>query len=255
MIKINNLRVSVEGQEILKGVDLVVRPGEVHAVMGKNGSGKSTLAFTLAGHPKYEIKSPKSKNLKVESGAIEVDGKIIDEMEPNERAEMGLFLANQYPAAVPGLGSTSFLWQIYKKRNKDKKISGVIEFKKWLEQQAKALDLNLELLKRGLNDGFSGGEKKKMEILQMLVSNPKYIILDEIDSGLDVDALKKIATTVAKVVKVMKIGVIIITHYSRILKYIKVDRVHIMEAGVIKKSGDSSLIEKIENTGFGENDN
>lgn len=255
MIKINNLHVSVEGQEILKGVDLVVRPGEVHAVMGKNGSGKSTLAFTLAGHPKYEIKSPKSKNLKVESGAIEVDGKIIDEMEPNERAEMGLFLANQYPAAVPGLGSTSFLWQIYKKRNKDKKISGVIEFKKWLEQQAKALDLNLELLKRGLNDGFSGGEKKKMEILQMLVSNPKYIILDEIDSGLDVDALKKIATTVAKVVKVMKIGVIIITHYSRILKYIKVDRVHIMEAGVIKKSGDSSLIEKIENTGFGENDN
>lgn len=253
MIKINNLHVSVEGQEILKGVDLVVRPGEVHAVMGKNGSGKSTLAFTLAGHPKYEITNNQANNN--QKGSIEIDGKIVDEMEPNERAEMGLFLANQYPAAVPGLGSTSFLWQIYKKRNKDKKISGVVEFKKWLEQQATALDLNLELLKRGLNDGFSGGEKKKMEILQMLVSNPKYVVLDEIDSGLDVEALKKIATTVAKVAKGLNIGVIIITHYSRLLKYIKVDRVHIMEAGVIKKSGDSSLIEKIENTGFGDNDN
>ena len=128
----------------------------------------------------------------------------------------------------------------------------VIEFRKWIEVQAKALDLNLELLKRGLNDGFSGGEKKKMEILQMLVSNPKYIILDEIDSGLDVDALKKISMTVAKVAKEKKIGVIIITHYSRVLKYIKVDRVHIMEAGKVKESGDSSLIEKIENSGFGE---
>jgi Fe-S cluster assembly ATP-binding protein len=257
MIKINNLHVSVEGQEILKGVDLVVRPGEVHAVMGKNGSGKSTLAFALAGHPKYEIKSPKSKSLKVESGAIEIDGKIIDELAPNERAEMGLFLANQYPAAVPGLGSTSFLWQIYKKKNQNtkNKTQNTIQFRAWIEEQAKALDLNLELLKRGLNDGFSGGEKKKMEILQMLVSNPKYVVLDEIDSGLDVEALKKIATTVAKVAKVLNIGVIIITHYSRLLKYIKVDRVHIMEAGVIKKSGDSSLIEKIENTGFGDNDN
>lgn len=259
MIKINNLHVSVEGQEILKGVDLVVRPGEVHAVMGKNGSGKSTLAFTLAGHPKYEIKSPKSKSLKVESGAIEIDGKIIDELAPNERAEMGLFLANQYPAAVPGLGSTSFLWQIYKKKNPStgsgRVVTSIIEFRKWIEEQAKVLDLNLELLKRGLNDGFSGGEKKKMEILQMLVSNPKYVVLDEIDSGLDVEALKKIATTVAKVAKGLNIGVIIITHYSRLLKYIKVDRVHIMESGVIKKSGDSSLIEKIENTGFGDNDN
>jgi Fe-S cluster assembly ATP-binding protein len=247
MIKINNLHVSVEGQEILKGVDLVVRPGEVHAVMGKNGSGKSTLAFTLAGHPKYII----------EDGEIEIDKKVINELAPNERAEMGLFLANQYPAAVPGLGSTSFLWQIYKKKNQNLKLKhqNVVQFRAWIEEQAKVLDLNLELLKRGLNDGFSGGEKKKMEILQMLVSNPKYVVLDEIDSGLDVEALKKIATTVAKVAKGLNIGVIIITHYSRLLKYIKVDRVHIMESGVIKKSGDSSLIEKIENTGFGDNDN
>jgi len=244
MIKITNLQVSVEDKEILKGIDLEIKSGEVHAVMGKNGSGKSTLAFTLMGHPKYLI----------EGGSIEVDKTKINELAPNERAELGVFLANQYPAAVPGLTSTSFLWQIYKKRNKKEvaKLMNVIEFRKWIEVQAKALDLNLELLKRGLNDGFSGGEKKKMEILQMLVSNPKYIILDEIDSGLDVDALKKISMTVAKVAKEKKIGVIIITHYSRVLKYIKVDRVHIMEAGKVKESGDSSLIEKIENSGFGE---
>ena len=270
MIKISNLWVSVEEQGILKGVDLEVKPGEVHTVMGKNGSGKSTLAFALMGHPKYKItnhkKIPQGDSLRsaiskqitndksqITKGAIEIDGVIVDEMKPNERAEMGLFLANQYPAAVSGLGSTSFLWQIYKKKNKDKKISSVVEFRTWIEQQAKALDLNLDLLKRGLNDGFSGGEKKKMEILQMLVSSPKYIVLDEIDSGLDVDALKKIATTVAAVAKAMKIGVIIITHYSRLLKYIKVDRVHIMEAGVIKESGDSSLIETIENSGFSKN--
>jgi Fe-S cluster assembly ATP-binding protein len=239
MIKINNLHVTVEGKEILMGVDVVVKPGEVHAIMGKNGSGKSTLAFTLMGHPKYHI----------ESGALEIDGANINEMTPNERAEKGLFLANQYPAAVSGLGSMSFLWQIYKKHNKNK--STIVEFRKWIDGQAKALDLNPDLLKRGLNDGFSGGEKKKMEILQMLVFNPKYIILDEIDSGLDVDALKKISMTVAAVAKQNKIGVIIITHYSRVLKYIKVDRVHIMENGVIKESGDSSLIQKIENNGFG----
>jgi len=238
MIKINNLHVSVEGKEILRGIDMAIKPGEVTAIMGKNGSGKSTLAFTLMGHPKY----------KITEGEIEVDKTKINDLAPNERAELGIFLANQYPAAVPGLGSTSFLWQIYKKRNKNK--TNIIEFREWIETQAKALDLNLDLLKRGLNDGFSGGEKKKMEILQLLVSNPKYVILDEIDSGLDVDALKKIALTVAKVAKVKKIGVIIITHYSRILKYIKVDRVHVMEAGLVKESGDSSLVDRIENTGF-----
>jgi len=246
MIKISNLQVSVEEQGILKGVDMEIKPGEVHAVTGKNGSGKSTLAFTLAGHPKY----------KISEGKIEIDGKLVNELKPDERSEMGLFLANQYPAAVPGLGSMSFLWQIYKKKSKAQnpkvKAQNIVEFRNWMAEQAKALDLNLDLLKRGLNDGFSGGEKKKMEVLQMLVSNPKYIVLDEIDSGLDVDALKKIATTVAKVAKAMNIGVIIITHYSRILKYIKVDKVHVMEAGVIKESGDSSLIEKIENSGFGE---
>lgn len=181
-----------------------------------------------------------------------MDGKIIDEMAPNERADMGIFLANQYPAAIPGLISTSFLWQIYKKRNGKgvDVMRSIIQFRPWLEKQAAALDLNLDLLKRGVNDGFSGGEKKKMEVLQMLVSNPKYLILDEIDSGLDVDALKKIATTVAQVAKERKIGVLIITHYSRILKYIKVDKVHVMEKGQIKQSGDQDLIEKIENSGF-----
>jgi Fe-S cluster assembly ATP-binding protein len=243
MIKIKNLRVNVEGKLILKGIDLSVKAGEVVAIMGKNGSGKSTLANTIVGHPQYKA-----------SGEISVDGKNIEALAPDERAKLGLFLASQYPAAVPGLTVNSFLWQLYKKRSlgfarDDKKIS-IVEFRKWIAIQAKELDLNLELLDRGLNDGFSGGEKKKAEILQMLVFNPKYLILDEIDSGLDVDALRKIAKTVAKVAKEKKIGVLAITHYNRILKYLVPDRVLIVEDGKIVREGDRKLAETIENEGY-----
>ena len=206
--------------------------------MGPNGSGKSTLAYTLAGHPKY----------KVESGKIYIDKNEIQEMSPDERANLGLFLAMQYPVAVPGLTTFSFLWQIYKNRNKNK--TKVVEFRNWLRKQSEVLSLNSELLNRGLNDGFSGGEKKKLEILQMIVSSPKYIILDEIDSGLDVDALKKIAQTVAKIAKEMNIGVLLITHYSRILDYVKADWVHIMREGKMVESGGADLVIKIEKEGY-----
>ena len=245
MLRIENLKVKVEEKQILNGLSLEIKPGEVHAVMGPNGSGKSALAYTLAGHPKYEV----------ESGKMYLDNKEIQEMSPDERANLGLFLAMQYPVAVPGLTALSFLWQIYKNRNEKNSESrgnkvSVIEFRKWLEVQVESLGLDKDLLKRGLNDGFSGGEKKKLEILQMIVSNPKYLVLDEIDSGLDIDALKKIAQTVAVVVKKMKIGVLLITHYSRILKYIKADKIHIMRDGRIVESGDKNLVKRIEKVGY-----
>lgn len=240
MIKIEDLKVNVEGKPILRGINLKIAAGEVVVIMGKNGSGKSTLANTLSGHPQYKA-----------SGKITIDGKNILDLAPDKRAKLGLFLASQYPAAVPGLTVNSFLWQLYKKRNEGvKNRSNIVEFRKWIVTQAKALDLNPELLDRGLNDGFSGGEKKKAEILQMLVFNPKYLILDEIDSGLDVDALRKIAKTVAKVAKERKIGVLVITHYDRILKYLVPDRVLIMENGKIVKEGDKELAEMIENEGY-----
>ncbi len=239
MLKITNLEVKVEDKQILNGIDLEVKPGEVVAIMGLNGSGKSTLAYSLAGHPKYEV-----------MGKIEMDGENITEMSPNERAEKGLFLANQHPVAIYGLTVNSFLWQIYKKRNKEK--SSILDFRKWLETQAQALDFNPELLKRGLNDGFSGGEKKKLEILQLLVFNPKYVILDEIDSGLDVDALTKIAKTMAAVAKQRQIGVLIITHYNRILKFLKADKVVVIEGGKVAKIGGPELAVEIENNGYKE---
>jgi Fe-S cluster assembly ATP-binding protein len=238
MLKIDKLNVSVDDKKILNGLSLVIKPGEVHAVMGPNGSGKSTLAYTLAGHPKY----------KVESGKIYIDKNEIQDMSPDERANLGLFLAMQYPVSVPGLTTLSFLWQIYKNRNKTK--TSVVDFKNWLQKQSEMLNFNPELLKRSLNDGFSGGEKKKLEILQMIVSSPKYIILDEIDSGLDVDALKKIAQTVAKIAKEMNIGVLLITHYSRILEYVKADWVHIMREGKMVESGGVDLVKKIEKEGY-----
>lgn len=244
MIKINNIKVSVENKEILRGVSLDINAGEVVVVMGKNGSGKSTMANTLMAHPKYIL----------DDGAIELDGEDITELSPDERANKGLFLASQYPMAVPGLTANSFLWQIYKKRTQFSDLSSqkvsILEFRKWIEEQAKLLDLDVELLKRGLNDGLSGGEKKKLEIMQMLVFGPKYIILDEIDSGLDVDALKKISTTIASVAKSKKIGVLVITHYNRILKYLVPDKVVVMEDGKIVKEGGAELANVIEEEGY-----
>ena len=255
MLKITDLKVEVESKIILDGVSLEVSAGEVVVVMGPNGSGKSTLAYAVAGHPKYIITNSKLRitNKKNENrGVIELDGVNVTDMKPNERANAGLFLANQYPMAVPGLTVNSFLWQIYKKRitNSKLRITNLIEFRKWISNKAKELGLKPELLKRGLNDGFSGGEKKKLEILQMLVCSPKYVILDEIDSGLDVDALKIVAQTVAKVVREQNMGILIITHYNRILKYIKPDKVVVLTKGKVIQTGSAELVEVIESRGY-----
>ena len=245
MLQITNLSVAAEGKQIIKNLDLEINPGEVVVLMGPNGSGKSTLAYALAGDPRYS-----SSKLKDKRSNIELDGKDLTNLAADERSKAGLFLVNQYPVAIPGLSSISYLWQLYKKHNPTSKTL-VSEFRKWIGGQAEALGLDAELLKRGLNDGFSGGEKKKMEILQLLVSNPHYILLDEVDSGLDVDALKKIATTVAKMAKEQKMGIMLITHYSRILQYITADKVIIMRNGVIEKTGGLELVTMIEKEGFG----
>ncbi len=240
MMEINDLVVNVEGKTILNGVNLSVLAGEVVAIMGPNCSGKSTLAYAVAGHPKYQT-----------SGIIKLNGKKIDDKSPDERAKLGLFLANQYPVAVSGLSVNSFLWQMHKKvKSSQLRVTNLVEFRKYINELAVSLNLNLDLLKRSLNDGFSGGEKKKLEILQMLVFEPKYIILDEIDSGLDVDALKVIAKTVAKTAIKNKIGVLVITHYNRILKYLKADKVIILEKGKIVKTGTGKLAQDIEVSGY-----
>lgn len=245
MLEIKNLHVKAEDKEILKGVDLLVKPGELVVLMGPNGSGKSTLAYALAGHPLYKIVNSGDKNSKVMLDGVEVTA-----LGADERSAKGLFLVNQYPVAIPGLASKSFLWRLYKKHNPTSPTT-LGQFRKWIEAQAEQLGLKKELLERGVNEGFSGGEKKKMEILQLLVSNPKYIIIDEVDSGLDVDALKKIATTIGKMAKELKIGVLLITHYSRVFSNITVDRVLILRDGKVEKTGGMELVNEIETEGFG----
>ena len=239
MIKIKNISVAAEGKKILSNINFDLENGEIIALMGPNGSGKSTIALTLAGHPKYQVTS----------GQIILDNKDITAFSPDKRANLGLFLANQSPMAIPGLNVKSFLWQIYKNFHPSQKMS-LPEFRSWLISESKDLEIKPELLDRSLNDGFSGGERKKMEVLQMLVSNPKYLILDEIDSGLDIDALKKIASKINQLAQKNKIGILIITHYNRILKYLVPNQVLILEQGSVKSGGGIELIDQIENNGF-----
>jgi len=238
VLKIENLKVNVEDKPVLAGVNLEIKPGEVVALMGPNGSGKSTMAYAIMGHPNYEVE-----------GSIAFEGKEITQMSPDERANLGIYLATQNPVAIPGLSAQSLLWQIYKNRNDSR--STIAEFKEWIIAQAATLGLNPELLTRGVNDGFSGGERKKLETLQMLVFNPKMIILDEIDSGLDVDALKMIARTIALVAREKKMGVLAITHYYRILEYLNPERVVVLEAGKVVREGEGELAREIEKTGYG----
>lgn len=237
MMELKKIRVKIEGEEILTGVDLVLNPGEVVAVMGPNGSGKSTLAYALAGHPRYET-----------SGKALIDGKDVLKMTADERTKMGLMLISQYPVEIPGLKVRSFMWQMYKSRKVGQ--MKLTDFWLWLNKEAEKLELKSELLDRGLNEGFSGGERKKLEALQMVVFAPSYLVIDEIDSGLDVDALRIIAKTVAKGVRERKMGVLIITHYSRILNYLKPDRVAKFGKGKIEKWGDWKLVEEIEASGY-----
>jgi Fe-S cluster assembly ATP-binding protein len=240
LLTIKNLRVSVENKEIIKGLDLKVGRGEIHALMGPNGSGKSTLAQTLMGHPSYIIKS----------GRLKFAGLDITEANPETRAAAGLFLAWQYPPAVPGLQVEQFLRTIWNTQAKTRgdKILSAKDFHSLLADKVKALGFKADLLERSLNDGFSGGEKKRFEILQLMVLRPKLAILDETDSGLDLDALKMVIKTIKQISS--STSVLIITHYPRLLKLIKPDYVHVMLGGRLVDSGGGSLVSKIERLGF-----
>lgn len=243
-LKISNLAVSVDGTEILHGIDLTIPKGEVHAIMGPNGSGKSTLSQAIFGHPKYEVTG----------GTIEMKGQDLAELSPDKRANLGLFLAFQQPHSVPGVKIASFLKQAVnaKRRaeNPDYKGMKIREYRELLQSTMESLKMKPEFADRYLNDGFSGGEKKKSEILQMAMLNPDITVVDEIDSGLDVDALRVVADGINVLRKENNMGVLIITHYPRILKYIEPTHVHILIDGNIVKSGDASLAHKIEEDGY-----
>jgi Fe-S cluster assembly ATP-binding protein len=245
VLELKNLHVALEdGTEIVKGVDLIVGPNEVHAVMGPNGSGKSTLAYALMGHPAYEITE----------GELLLDGENILEMEADERAQRGLFLAFQYPHAVPGVTVTSFLRSainaIRKAQNGgEENPIPIPEFRKELLGQMDRLKVSRELASRYLNDGFSGGEKKRVEILQMAMLKPRIAVLDETDSGLDIDALKVVAGGVKELVG-PEMGALVITHYQRILDYITPDYVHVFIDGRIVEEGGPELAHKLEAEGY-----
>ena len=237
-LEIRNLHVRTEDREILRGVDLTVRTGELHALLGPNGSGKSTLANTIMGHPSYEVTD----------GQILLDGEELGELEPHERARLGLFLAFQYPVAVPGVSVANFLrMAINAQREEPIKVK---EFGAELAHAVRLLDVDRAFTSRHLNDGFSGGEKKRAEILQMAMLRPQIAVLDETDSGLDIDALRTVAEGVAKLHDEQGLGALIITHYSRILGYVKPEFVHIMMDGRIVLRGGPELVDRLEREGY-----
>ena len=243
VLEIRNLHVSIGGKPILKGVDLTIKQGEVHALMGRNGSGKSTLAYALMGHPSYVV----------DAGQIIFDGKDVLEMTPDERSRAGLFLAFQYPVAIPGVTVANFLRTALNARRKDtnpqdKGIS-IPEFRKLLSARMNDLQIDPKFAGRYLNEGFSGGEKKRAEILQMATLEPKIAILDETDSGLDIDALRVVASGVNQLIG-PSLGVLVITHYEQFLNYIRPEFVHIMYEGRIVEEGGFELAEKIQGQGY-----
>jgi Fe-S cluster assembly ATP-binding protein len=235
---ISNIHASIkEGKKILNGVDLEVKQGEVHVIMGPNGSGKSTFSQVIMGHPSYILNK----------GKILIDKKNITKLTPDLKSKEGLFLGFQYPVEIAGVNFGNFLRMAHNENSKNKKLTP-IGFRNVVNENVKPLGFSGDIYKRSLNEGFSGGEKKKAEILQMTVLKPKFVILDEPDSGLDVDALKKIGQTLSNLD--FPVGLIIITHYQRILRYIKPDVVHIMVNGKIIKSGDHELAKEIEENGY-----
>jgi len=244
VLKIENLCVSVDDKLILKGVNLEVRQGEIHALMGPNGSGKSTLAYALMGHPKYEVTD----------GRIAIDGTNLAELEPDARARLGLFLAFQYPVTIPGVKVADFLRHAVSNiRNPERKEGeGLIpmkEFRKELRGRMEELGIEPEFARRYLNDGFSGGEKKRMEILQLAMLRPKFAVLDETDSGLDSDAVRFVSQAVSRL-SGPEMAIIIITHHERLLEFNKPQQTHVMLAGRIVESGDASLAHELHDQGY-----
>ncbi|HET6567133.1 MAG TPA: Fe-S cluster assembly ATPase SufC [Rhodothermales bacterium] len=241
LLEIRNLRARIEENEILKGVDLVVNPGEVHAIMGPNGSGKSTLASVLAGREEYEVTG----------GEVRFDGQELLEMEPDERAREGLFLAFQYPVELPGVSMTNFLRQAVNaiRQHRGEEPLSAIQFLSLMREKAGIVELNADLTKRSVNEGFSGGEKKRNEIFQMALLEPRLAILDETDSGLDIDALRIVADGVNQL-RSPKRAFVVITHYQRLLNYIVPDFVHILVDGRIVKSGGKELALELEERGY-----
>ncbi|MEC0231135.1 Fe-S cluster assembly ATPase SufC [Paenibacillus alba] len=236
---IDGLKANVEGKEILKGLSLEIKGGEIHAIMGPNGTGKSTLASALMGHPKYEVTE----------GSVTLDGEDVLEMAVDERARAGLFLAMQYPSEITGVTNADFLRSAMNVRRGEGNEISLIKFIRQMEAKMKQLEMNPEFMHRYLNEGFSGGEKKRNEILQMLLLEPKFVILDEIDSGLDIDALRIVAEGV-NAMRSEERGFLIITHYQRLLNYVKPDFVHVMMQGRIVKSGGPELAERLEAEGY-----
>ncbi len=236
--QIRDLHAEIEGTEILKGLSLEVDKGETHALMGPNGSGKSTLANVIMGHPAYEVTG----------GEILVDGENILEMDPEERAAAGLFLAFQYPVAVPGVTTAKFLKSAHDAVHGADRIKPA-QFLKELRENMKFLDISEEFINRGINDGFSGGEKKRMEILQMLTLKPSMAVMDETDSGLDIDALKVVSKGVNKL-RGPDLGLLVITHYERILRYIEPDHLHVLIDGKVAFSGGPEAVKDLEERGY-----
>lgn len=238
---IENLQVSTQEKEILKGVNLTIKSGELHVIMGPNGAGKTTLAMGLMGHPNYKLEIRNSK--------FKISKKNMFMLTPDQRAGEGLFVSFQQPVEITGVSVLAFLRTAYKSLHPDEKIP-LSEFKKEVKKALQDVDLNEDFMQRSVNEGFSGGERKRAEIAQLLVLKPKFAILDEIDSGLDVDSLRLVAKILGKIVKKSKTGILIITHYQRILHYLRPDAVHILIDGRIKKSGGMSLVRKIEREGY-----
>jgi Fe-S cluster assembly ATP-binding protein len=238
-LKIEDLHVSIDDKEIIKGFNLEIKGGEIHAIMGPNGTGKSTLASAIMGHPKYEITS----------GKVFLDGEDLLEMEVDERAKAGLFLAMQYPSEVSGVTNADFLRSSINARREEGDEISLMKFIRKMDEKMALLDMDQSFSQRYLNEGFSGGEKKRNEILQMMMVEPKISILDEIDSGLDIDALKLVANGVNEM-RSPDFGCLIITHYQRLLNYITPDHVHVMMQGRIVKSGGAELAHRLEAEGY-----
>ncbi|MBS0588569.1 MAG: Fe-S cluster assembly ATPase SufC [Proteobacteria bacterium] len=241
ILSVQGLRASINGTEILKGIDLTVKSGEIHAIMGLNGSGKSTFSKVLAGHPSYEVTG----------GTIQFEGKNLLELPPEERARAGLFLAFQYPIEIPGVANTQFLRLAYNtvQAQRGKEELDPLEFDDFVREKMKLLEMKPDFLDRSVNEGFSGGEKKRNEILQMALLEPKLSVLDETDSGLDIDALKIVANGVNRLTNKDN-ATILVTHYQRLLDYIVPDFVHVMQAGRIVMTGGKELALELETRGY-----